>query len=369
MSYFGTLKLNHLTWQFLELVDVSSIGNDGTSTDQANSDFNFVLPKIVSHWTGSLHESDTFGEKETSVWSSLPSSLSAESILTTDMNGGTQRVHGKIEYTIRVQLFRSSKSIACAVRTIHVYNDANIQPPLWIADFASEYRCRERKPWKRRLRKTGTFISALVTEPAPLQFYCTADSASTTIPICFGFHMPVGKRPDEAQELLPETVEVTFTWRLKTLTFLSVQQLTSMPTFVDARRKPSISTIISVGPQHQLKGTLGCWNESPTLDTEPSRSFWTQNLNLPLIFRKTILPPPPLFTPFIARRYHLPVQMKMVTRRCGNIKLQVEVPLQIVYQRDKSYTGSSGLPPEYDAQTELRTVCSDRTMEVPIYSP
>ena len=181
--------------------------------------------------------------------------------------------------------------------------------------------------------------------------------------------MPVGKRSDEAPELLPETIEVTFTWRLKTLTFLSVQLLTSMPTLGDARRKPSISAIISVGQQHQLKGTLGYWNESPTLDTELSRPFWTQKLNLPLVFRKTILPPPSLLTPFIVRRYHLTVQMEMVTRGCGKIKLRVEVPLQIVYQQDKSCAGSSGLPPEYDAQNELGTLCGDRTMEVPIYSP
>jgi hypothetical protein len=343
--------------------------NTETSVGETHVDFSFVLPKAVSYSTGSLEGQKIFNGKDHSLWSSLPSSLSAESVVTADMNGGSQRIYGKIVYTLRAQVFRGNSLLGHVARRIRIYNDVDIRPPICITDFPAEYRCLQQKPLRRRFRKTGSSFSAAVTEPAPFLFRSSEDSASTILSMSFALNVPSGRQTGEALRPMPEALEATLTWQLKSLTFLSVHPMTSVPAIVQSWRETSASMITVVGQQHRLKWTLSPGDDPSIALTESPGNSWSGTLKFPLFITKPMLPAPPLFTPFISRRYNLVLWVKLVGIRSGKTTLQLEIPVQIAYQQEKASIGSTELPPSYQGSDAVEPGEDGGAMEVPIYSP
>lgn len=348
-------------------MDVFRVINGETFADEVHVDFSFVPPKVVS-LTIPTETQNVLNEKQSSKWDSLPSSLAAESVSTTDMNGGAQTCHAKIVYALTAQVFRRSVLMGHITVAIRVYNDMNAQPPICMADFPSEYRCLHQKPLTRRFRKTGAFFSATITEPCPFVFSSKEDSALTTLPICIVYHTRSEQKCDSALKLT-ELIGATFTWQIKSLTFLSTQPVTSIPTTVLPGRQNTVSMITALSLKHQLKWRLCPGQNSPTTRTELSDNSWTKAFKLPLIIDKAVLPAPSVFTPYISRRYNLVLWIKLEGSYGDKTNLQLEVPVQIAYRRKEGTLGGIGLPPPYESWDELQPEDENARMEEPIYSP
>lgn len=351
---------------FLDLVDVSPVGTTTASANQVAIDFNFVLPRVVSYLT---EGQEAFTGKKPPLWSSLPSSLSTESIVVTDIYGGIQRVHATISYTIRVEVFRRNKSIGYTSRGIRIYDDVEVQPPVCIADFPSDYQCQQKKTLKRNFFMTGDSFSALAAEPPPFVFCNSENSASTTLPINFEVHIHDKKIIADDIVSSPRTFDVFVTWRLKSLTFLSMRPLTSMPTMVQSLRQSSVNNITVIGQPHRLRWTLVLCKDYSSLHGRPSNTIWTEAVNLPLFIYKPVLPAPPLFTPFVSRRYSISMQIRLVGTKLGNANVRLEVPVQIAYQQEKGGIRNAALPPAYGDQDEHVPEYENHLTELPIYVP
>jgi hypothetical protein len=346
---------------------VSRVLDRRRSSDGVHVDFRFVLPNVVS-WTHPTETHTILKQQEPPKYSSLPSSLAAESVSTTDMNGGIQSVHARIVYALRAQVFRHSKALGYTTVAIRIYNDMNAQPPICLADFPSEYRCLHQKPLARRFRNTNTVISATITEPSPFVFSSEEDSALTTLPVTLAYYPPSGQKCDNALQST-ELIGVTFTWQIKSLTFISAHPLLSMPTTVLPGRQTSISMITALGRKHQLKCQLSPRQNSPTPPMESSSDSWTESLKLPLLIDRAILLAPTVFTPYICRRYNLVLWIKLEGSSSDKTTLQLEVPVQIAYQREERNVVGVGLPPGYGSWDGLEPEDDDAEMEAPIYSP
>jgi hypothetical protein len=185
----------------------------------------------------------------------------------------------------------------------------------------------------------------------------------------FALHVPSGRNIGEALRPMPEALEATLTWQLKSLTFLSVHPMTSVPAIVQSWRETSTSMITVVGQQHRLKWTLSPWDDPSIALAESPGNSWTGTLKFPLFITKPMLPAPPLFTPFVSRRYNLVLWVKLVGIHSGKTTLQLEIPVQITYQQEKGSIGSIELPPSYESSDEVEPGDDGAAMEVPIYSP
>jgi hypothetical protein len=276
------------------------------------------------------------------------------------MNGRVQRVLGKILYTIRVQVFRQNRCIGSTLKDVRVYNDVGIQPPVCLKDFPSDYQCQQQSAFRRHFRKTGASLTAVAVEPPPFVFCNNEDSASTTLCVALKLHLPDGQDSRNVSKISPGAIDAMFAWRLKYLTFLSPQPLTSAPSIAQSWGRHSTSVITVVGQKHYLNWTLKSWKDA---NVESPGSIWTETAQLPLFLTKPVLPAPPLFTPFISRRYNLCLLIRLSGTQSGGTTVRLEIPLHIAYQQEK------GDPPAYLSQTVPASNGDEPTAELPIYVP
>lgn len=334
------------------------------TTGQVAIDFHFDLPSVVSYFQEfSPHNSRNEGL--------LPSSLSAKSNLSPDANGKIQMNEAKILYRLSATIFRSGKELCSTSKEIRIFNDLEPQPPTCVSDFLTEYLCQQDRALRKNMfRRTGTF-SANITEPAPFLFCDGNNTTSTRLPVSFVIHTPVTKDPTNAM-VSPGEFKIRVTWRLKSLTFMSILPMGVIPTILSAERTSSTTVIKALGLHHQLKLTLSRWNTLPSCCNEyDRRSFesWSAEEQFPLLLSHTILPTPTLMTPYISRRYSLLVYIKVVGN--GKTSLKLEVPVQIVYSNQR--IGMLGRLPYTNQRSpheHIRQVVEDDTVkELPVYVP
>ena len=276
-------------------------------------------------------------------------------------------MHGKIKYIVRIHVFRRGAIIGYAEKTLRIYNDMDIQPPTCMVDFPSEYRWKLTKPSRGYCHGTGISFSACATEPAPFLFCDAEDTALTMLPITLGLNLPYEVKSQYPLKLLSETIEARITWRLKSLTFLSVCPLTSMPTIAQSTTQSSVSMMTANSQRHRLDWTLAPWESPSTSKMKSPDGIWTQTVELPLLLSKLTLPTPPIFTPFLSRRYHLSIKLKLVSRSSGKSSIELELPVQIAYQQYQKTNSNARLSPAYRDKDESSPQREDPADEVPIY--
>jgi hypothetical protein len=259
---------------------------------------------------------------------------------------------------------------------IRLFNDVEPQPPTCISDFSLDYLCHQGKELRKSVFiRTGGFFTANVAEPDPFMFYTENDYASTKLPIRFVVRLPQIENSGN-DPALPGAFDALVTWQLRSLTFVSVRAMKSMPTEFQMRRPSSTRMITSSGQSYRLKMTLNRWNECPNRTNtheQQGSTTWAEEVELPLMLSGAVLPTPPLFTPYISRRYSLLVQIKVANKTNGKTSVWLEVPVQMVYQCKKIGVRPCGLPPPYNcsegSEHVQQTLEDDLAPESPIYVP
>jgi hypothetical protein len=365
--------------KFLNLVDVlpmSSADASTSSTGQLTVKFDLNLPKHLSQCTEGYGDSTSDVVDRSRQWSHLPSSLSVRSILGSDAYSSAQRLETKTSYMVQAHVFRNGIMIGSVSREIRVFDSMEPQPPTCLSDFSSEYLCEQKDALRKHIFTRVGVFSAAISEPDPFLFFSGKEFAMTRLPISFAIQgLDAEGRGDANNSTTPFNANVT--WQLRTSTFLSVEAMNFVPTVIQARRTPSITLITTLGLRHRLKLALSGWKR-------PSRRFvfhnmqgienaWTIEEELALSIPTRSLLPPTFVTPHLSRRYSLIVHIKVAGN--GKASVRLEVPVQIVYQRDPTRTGglhgeilsTSGVLGD---RNQSRQILSDNAVsELPVYVP
>ena len=329
-------------------------------------DFRFELPRSASHpdqvwWLSSA--TNTEGPTQFNV---LPSSLDAESSGIIQNSGS--RACASVVYEVQARVICGRSIIAEAVREVQIFDSPYLYPPICIEDFAPEYVCEQLKALKKNLFSNRGTLSIVTEEPAPFEFSCCQDHATTKLPISFLLQVSNG----QGDRLPPFDLVSEVSWRLKASTFVMMRETTCSPTIQQAFMSPSIAECTSLRQSKTFKLAWSQWEETTLYNEFKHEKAWTAKQTIWLSTPTSCLLPPTFCTPYLLRRYSISLRIRV--RGIGRVNARFNIPVQITY---RSAPVASPLPrchiPSSSVQegvtTIVRSVGQDPDLDLPAYVP
>lgn len=187
----------------------------------------------------------------------LPPSFDTETVDFEALNFETYDQGGcQVAYTLHARCLLGNVCVAEISREIDVVPRAQPLPPLDTSDYPGEYRLKGSKALRKRfVQKQIGQLSVTTMEPAPLQIDQSKDTTSTKINLEFRFHQA------SAGSLAgpPEFSHCVVFSRLRSCTFVSTLQRSSMPTQQQLDNVPSLLRIVRHKPIQTRESHFPRW--------------------------------------------------------------------------------------------------------------
>ena len=234
-----------------------------------------------------------------------------------------------IGYELQFRFYRGGTLVANVTRKVYIFGCNESAPPICIEDFGSEYNANTVASLRRNIfQKVGT-ITIEAKQPCPLVFMAGANSATTRIPVRASLRLRAN-----AIELVdgPNQLEVDVSCRLQTSTFVSMFQLTGIPTVLQAEHSHSLVRLVSTGKAHLHKIYWSDWSPSRQ-SSEPSndrRIDYTTEDAFSLSLPSSSVLAPTTSLRHISRRYCILLGLKI--SGSGRSSSVLKLPIQVVYQ-------------------------------------
>lgn len=234
-----------------------------------------------------------------------------------------------ITYSLQFRVCWGGTLIADLTRKIYILGCNESVPPICVEDFGSEYSANTVTSLRRNtFQKVGT-MTIEATQPCPLIFMAGADLATTGIPIRASLRLRAN-----SIELVdgPSRLEVDVAWRLQTSTFVTMFQLSGLPTVSQAEHSHSLVRLVSAGKARRYKTNWSDWSPSQrSSESSDDRSIgYTTEQTIWLSLPSSPVLAPTTSLRHISRRYCVVRELKVSgSWRSSSV---LKLPIQVVYQ-------------------------------------
>lgn len=272
----------------------------------------------------------------TKPWEQLPSSLEQKSSLRDDWKSSAPQCSASVSYFVHVTAHQTNEKIAAASRQIHVFVPNCVEPPLPLEDFGPEYQPCQKSAIRRKLfPRVGTlFIES--AQPKPFVFSGCNDLATTQILL----QVKLQLTDDMLKTKSIGTLSANVMWRLRSHTFVCVQNQQASPTTRQATSSLFHGHIVRDMSSHRMKMLWSTWTKSCPSDLRNGE--WVASYPISLSCQSSPLISPTFSLPRISRRYSLLLDINISGPYRS--KTSLRLPVQIVYQaksmRTPTLTGS-----------------------------
>lgn len=281
----------------------------------------------------------------------LPCTLSmAPSKLTDSAYAFTLAAATKVIYEVKAFALKNNEVLTSTTREIRLFTNNPAAPPSCPTDFTKEYAYSQAKCLRTKLLQNIADLVITTEEPKPLEFSTSQSNITTSLPLFFRLlYRPQTQSRSKFSRLSANllTLDVSVTWKLKSLTVISVQRLPCLPPVAISREATSIARVVTLSPANSRKLRLGDWESSEgAVDDGPANKrvqSYTHKSSILLSMPArppNSYPTPTFSTPYLFRRYSFTVHVE-VSGPLGKAAFDLEVPVQIVYM--------DGNPPGIDA--------------------
>jgi hypothetical protein len=272
----------------------------------------------------------------------LPSSLSmAPSRLSDSAYMFSFAAATKVVYEVKAFALKNNEVLTSRTQEIRLFTSSPAAPPSCPSDFTVEYRYSQSKSLRTKFFQKIADLVITTEEPQPLEFSTSQANITTSLPLSFKllYHPQTQNRSTFSRlsaNLL--TLDVSVTWKLKSLTVIAVQRLPCIPPVAQSRETTSVARVVTLSPASSCKLRLRDWKSSEAIENDglPHKrvqSYTHENsIWLSIPGRQPNFYPTPTFsTPYLFRRYSFTIHVE-ASGSLGKAAFDLEVPVQIVYR-------------------------------------
>lgn len=299
-------------------------------------------------------------------------------------------------FQILVQLFQGEHEVFSRQTDIRASNvSSETPPPISLDDFPDDYTCsigkcissgKIRSWWSSRPRASQPRLRLAVTIPEPeVMILSRAQQQGNVscVNLDATFHLDRSSESADEASRVPDDMNITISWLLKTTAFLAVVPMHELPTFQDTAADPYIAALSTSTPLRSVKLVLRDWTScadgcAPLSSVNP-HSVQRSTVNAttaPVGFEarwhkheRLFLPLADLSecsttfsTPYISRRHTIEVQIESRSSGSSTVQLKLRVPIQIVKTALSLATYGGGVAPSGEL-TEDQSDCATLTRQ------
>lgn len=319
-------------------------------------------------------------------------------------NSSSARTSACVAYEVAACIFDAQRVVSLRVAEIRAINAVSaMPPPIALDDFAGDYICTvsgvmrngKVKNWWSGKTHHDHFdkkITITVLEPKVLQLRPEThhgDSKGVDVTATVDLTL-LNVMPGKIET--PGDLEVIMTWTLETHTFIAVARMEHIPSLAEVSEDPFLGRRSTNTPPRTAKLVLRDWvstsqmqNGAIPVDQACSwsraqdndlayknlESHWHTSEHLRLTLGQISVFSTTFYTPFLARRHNLRLEMKCRSSESTTSTFSFRIPIQIALARQGSVDGQdSGLPEQrrneivHDESRDATDVSS----QCPVYS-
>lgn len=270
-----------------------------------------------------------------------------------------------VTYELQFRFYQRGTLLADVARKVYIFGCNESAPPICVEDFGSEYNANTVASLRRNIfQKVGT-LTIEATQPGPFVFRAGADSATTGVPIKASLRLRANAiEPVDG----PNHLEVDVSWRLQTSTFVSMFQLTGLPTVLQAERSHSLVRLVSTGKVHRHKTYWPDWSpshQSSESSDVKSIDYTTEDIIWLSLPSSSALAPTSSLR-HISRRYCILLELKV--SGSGRSSSVLKLPVQIVYQSQRANMLQDTAAPDMDVVSSRQQVLQGDANGLPPYT-
>jgi hypothetical protein len=235
----------------------------------------------------------------------------------------------QVKYELAAFAYKEDEIVASLRSEIRIYDtETPLPPPIHLPHFPGEYVVTQEKSL-RKLGFRGARLGVSVSEPPPLEICSKDGMALAAIPMRLCLQRDYN--PSMSADLRKTNgfrMEMRLTSRLRIHSYFSSDKMFAHPTDAQSRGSPFLGTLCKYGKKYVRNLRVDSWKS----EKGPS-DLLLKDMTLLLPILENEKPAPTFFTPFLARRYSVALQID-VNSGWHKASFRLNIPLQIVYPEE-----------------------------------